>query len=168
MEAIIDRFNSLPRKERSPSGMVANHWHFSIRQVPLEPPGELLFLTNPASHFVHTEGPLPPPNSSDSEETRAVAIAFLLVKAFASGLGGSAPEGRTSETLSVGRPWSWSTTTNAKAREMETALRTLGVTEELLHVETASEETNKGADEDWDDLFQKLSSFVSGRPVPGV
>ena len=165
MEAIISRFNSMPRNERSPSGMVANHWHFSIRHVPLEPPADLLFLINPASHFVHTEGPLPSATPGQNDEARAVAQAFLLVKAFASGLGGSAPDGRTKEALSVGRPWSWSTRTEAEAKEMETALKTLGVTGELLHVEVASQEINTEADEDWAGFYRQLSDAVSG---PGV
>lgn len=162
MDTIISRFNSLPRKELSPSGIVKNHWHFSIRRVPLEPEGDVLFIVNPESHFVHTEGQIPPPQPGESEEARAVALAFLLVKAFASGLGGSTPGGTTEESLSIGRPWSWNTSTEEEARKMQAALSTLGINEECKHVGTASEEENRTANEDWQVFFSRLSDMFAG------
>ncbi|KAL9622519.1 MAG: hypothetical protein Q9160_003195 [Pyrenula sp. 1 TL-2023] len=162
MDAIISRFNSLPRKELSPSGLVKNHWHFSIRHVPLEPQGDVLFIVNPESHFVHTEGRIPPPQPGESEEARAVAIAFLLVKAFASGLGGSAPGGTTEDSLSIGRPWSWNTLTGEDARKMEAALSTLGINGDSTDVGTASEAENRTANEDWESFFSRLSDMFAG------
>lgn len=159
MDSIISSFNTLPRKELSPSGLVRNHWHFSVRHVPLEPPGDILFIINPESHFVHAEGQIPPPQPDESAEARDVAIGFLLVKAFASGLSGSTPDGTAPrESPLIGRPWSWSTTTELEAKKMQSALNTLGVADDSVKVGIASAAENRTADENWDQFVKELSS----------
>ncbi|KIM41576.1 hypothetical protein M413DRAFT_445548 [Hebeloma cylindrosporum] len=53
---LVKAFNSLPRKEKTPSGLVPNEWHFDIRYVHLEPtPSHVLVFVQPQSQLIHME-----------------------------------------------------------------------------------------------------------------
>ncbi|KAI9739053.1 MAG: hypothetical protein M1834_007265 [Cirrosporium novae-zelandiae] len=163
MEAVISSFNSLPRKETVPSGIAPNHWHFSMRHVPLDPPGDVVFILNPTVRFCHVEGPLKVagPGTAQDEENRAIAKAFFLVKAFANGLGGI--PGVKEPKKEVGRPWSWCTDTKEEAERIQRALKVLGVQGESLTVDVAPAEENKIADQEWEKFFTQLKGSVEGK-----
>ena len=122
MASAVQTFNALPRQQLAPSGAVPNHWHFSIRHVQLEPPGDLVFLLNPAARYIHVEGPAPI-SSLSSVPAQAELIAPLLLKAFNNGLG--SPE------VMKQAPWTWSTTSPELASAVSVRLKELGVKKEL-------------------------------------
>ena len=149
-ESDIKTFNSLPRQKLSPSGAVANHWHFSVRHVPLEPPGDLLYILNPAARYVHVEGPAQI-LSLQTAAAQAEVVAPLLIKAFNGGLGdASAPH------LA---PYTWSTTGAELARAVEARLRQAGVKEEASQIGTGSAEEERVASEEWDRFMGQLKSL---------
>jgi hypothetical protein len=159
--ALVSSFNSLPRRELSPSGAVPNHWHFSIRHVPLHPPGNVLFILNPHARYVHVEGRLPDSipnpssgsnNASSLSPEAALTVAALLVKAFV-----------LSESLApCARPWSWATGDEGLARVVGEALRGIGVEGELREVGVAGAGENGVAEEEWARFRGQLERMVGG------
>lgn len=134
----------------APSGLVPNTWIFTIRHVPLNPPGDLIMIVNPAARFIHCEGPVQLASLSPKE--KATVITPLLLKAFNNGLG--VEDGpRVS-------PWKWSSNDSDIAREVGLALKELGVKEELCVVSDATEKDKRVADEVWQDLFRTLTSSM--------
>ena len=160
IDSLVPTFNALPRNRNAPSGMVPNHYHFSIRQVPLTPPGRVVFIILPAARYVHVEGPLPPDDNSASSSVKATTIAILLLKAFNGGL--SAGEEIKAAGLQVGRPWSWVCNDAEMAGAVGEVLRGMGVTAPE-GVGVAKEEENSIADEEWGRFFGKLQTAVHGR-----
>ena len=148
MASEVQTFNSLPRQKLAPSGAVPNHWHFSIRHVPLEPPGDLLFILNPKARYVHVEGPATI-LSLKSPTAQAQVVAPLLLKAFNHGLGSD------SEAPKIA-PWTWSTTDPELARALEARLKDLGVREDVRKVGTSNAEENKVAGEEWESFMDQL------------
>ena len=153
---LISNFNNLLRTPRSPSGMVPNHWHISIRHVPLNPPGDLVFIVNPEAHYVHTEGhiqtvegQIPGHTLNPKSLITLQVIAKLIMKAFVQGMGAG--------TAMARQPWSWSTNDVDFARRITKVMRDLGVQEEaLLNMSVADAEVNKSVDGDWDNLRKTL------------
>jgi len=150
---LVSTFNALPRNKVSPSGSVPNHWHISLRQVPLDPPGHLLFIISPASRYVHVEGPLPPDYSTASTEVKATAVSMLLLKAFNDGLGAGGEGG------SIGRPWSWACEDAELAGAVGEMLRGMGVVAPK-GVGVAEKEENVIADGEWRGFFERLNNQV--------
>lgn len=151
MAVDVETYNSLPRPKLSPSGAVPNHWHFSIRHVPLEPPGDLLFILNPGSRYIHVEGPVPV-LSSQPLAVQANIIAPLLVKAFVSGMGAPSSTPRSA-------PYTWSTTNMELARAVSRKLSELGVKEEITKIGTGEPEEEKVATEEWERFMEQLKSL---------
>ncbi|KAI4252336.1 MAG: hypothetical protein LQ352_004343 [Teloschistes flavicans] len=120
--SLVSSFRALPRRQLVPSGSAPNFWHFSIRQVPLSPPGAVLFLVNPPSEYVHVEGPLPEAFHMESLAIRANIVTLLLLKAFVSGLGNS---------VQMGRPWEWMTDDAEMAGAIGECLRGMGIRDGL-------------------------------------
>ena len=147
-ESDVQAFNSLPRQKLSPSGAVPNHWHFSVRHVPLEPPGDLLFIVNPGARYVHVEGPAPILTLTTPAKQAEVVVP-LLVKAFNGGLG---------DAFNLA-PWSWSTTSAELARAVGARLRQAGVREEAAQVGTGGADEEKVASEEWDRFMGQLKSL---------
>lgn len=147
----VATFNQLPRNPLSPSGLVSNHWHFSVRHVTLSPPGLMLQIVNPASGYVHVEGPVPLQLQTASVEEKAIVWAALLLKVFA-----NKPD------LFHLRPWSWSTVDEALAHAISEKLREWGVRDGLHAVGIAGEEENKLADESWASIFARLQGMSTG------
>lgn len=156
MASAVQTFNALPRQEKAPSGAVPNHWHFSVRHVQLEPPGDLVFLLNPAARYIHVEGPATI-SSLSSAPAQAEIIAPLLLKAFNNGLG--VPE------MTKQAPWSWSTTTPELANAVGAKLRDLGVKKELVKVGAGKTEEEKIADEEWERFLGQLKFLHLGTPT---
>ncbi len=155
--ALVSTFNALPRNQLSPSGTVPNHWHMSVRQVPLQPPGQVLFLISPAARYVHVEGPLPPTYASATTEVKATIWSMLLLKAFNEGLGASEEVKRAGATM--GRPWSWVCNDAEMAGAVGEMLRSIGVLAPE-GVGVAGDEENRIADEEWRRFFGKLHNTV--------
>lgn len=153
--ALVTTFNALPSNKLAPSGSVPNHWHFSIRHVPLNPPGYLLYIIQPDSHYVHVEGPMPATASSASTEVKATIYATLLLKAFNSGLGGAPEQG----AATLGRPWSWACNDAEVAGAVGETLRGWGVSAPE-GVGVAEEAENKIADDEWRRFFGTLHHQV--------
>jgi hypothetical protein len=147
----VKTFNKLPRTKLATSTVVANDWIFTIRHVDIEPEADLLMLVNPGSRFSHCEGPvhLDKLNYRD----KGGVVAHLLLKAFNSAMGDpDAPK------LA---PWTWATNDAELAKEVEVALRILGVLDELCTVGIADTGAKKVADEQWHDLISTIKKSVA-------
>ena len=153
---LVADFNALSRKELSPSGSVRNHWHFSIRHVPIPPAGDLLFIINPEARYVHTEGPARLLPLSTAAE-RAALVVPMLLKAFTSDMAAG-----LSPAPQLGAPWTWSTNDAQLATAVEARLRELGVREELQKVQIGNEDEDHISDEEWPNLLGRLP----GAPRP--
>lgn len=155
--SLVSTFNALPRNQLSPSGTVPNHWHISLRQVPLQPPGQVLFLINPAARYVHVEGPLPPDYTSATTQVKATIWGMLLLNAFNKSLGATEEEKRAGAV--VGRPWSWVSNDAEMAGAVGEMLRSIGVLAPE-GVGLAGDEENAIADEEWRRFFGKLHNSL--------
>jgi splicing suppressor protein 51 len=162
---LVASFNALPRKQLAPSGSVRNHWHFSIRHVPIPPAGDLLFIINPEARYVHTEGPaqlLPLATAAE----RAALVVPMLLKAFLSGMA----EG-LSPAPSVSAPWTWATNDTELAMAVEARLKELGVREELRSVQVGKDDEDRISDEEWPNLLGRLPGApgaTGGRRAPNT
>jgi len=150
-------FNKLPRKRLTPSGAVPNHWHFSVCHVPISPPGDVLFLLNPAARFVHVAGRLPSASDTETSKLRVVILAISLLMAFNRDMG-NAPQ---TEMPPTGRPWSWATNDAQLAGAVGEALSSMGVEGPLVHVQVSGVEENGIADEEWRNFLRTLEQTVA-------
>ncbi|EWC46346.1 hypothetical protein DRE_04517 [Drechslerella stenobrocha 248] len=175
LPALVAAFNSIPHTELVPSGAGANNWHFAIRHIPLPPPGDVLFLVNPASHFVHAEGPIaypvdpqsspthpssspspqPPTTSDGASVLNPPASASLPPQVKAEGilpllLHSFVNRFRIADrSVPAFGPWSWSTNDAELADAVSTAMKAAGVREELCVVGVGSAAENEDAQVDW-------------------
>ena len=153
---IVRAFNALPRNPRAPSGTVPNNWHISIRPVPLQPPGHLIFLVQPDSHYVDSQGPIERAmgkalgESIDLEsDATAMIIARLILQSF------------VNRVPSTGRPWSWCTNDEGMAGRVVDVMRRFGIEEALLDMPVVSNEQNASCDEDWERFLDQLRGLVT-------
>ncbi|KAL8811883.1 MAG: hypothetical protein Q9200_001438 [Gallowayella weberi] len=161
---LISNFNALPRPPRLPSGLVPNHWNISIRHVALSPPGDLVFLVQPDSNYVHTEGPIqtvegkPPGHVLNPKSLITLqTIARLIMKAFVEGMGGG-----SALTLA---PWSWKTNDRDFARRIMKVMTDMGVREDLLTMTVADTDELASCDEDWNNLKENMIRQITGGPT---
>ena len=129
-------------------GAVSNHWHFSVRPVDLEPPGDLLFILNPESRHIQMEGPQSILMLSTAE-AQATVIAPLLLKAFNGGM----DVGSDSPKVA---PWSWSTTSQELAKAVSARLQAMGVSKESTKVGVGKVEEERVANEEWERLMKGM------------
>lgn len=155
--SLVSSFRALPRRQLVPSGSAPNFWHFSIRQVPLSPPGAVLFLVNPPSEYVHVEGPLPEAFHMESLAIRANIVTLLLLKAFVSGLGNS---------VQMGRPWEWMTDDAEMAGAIGECLRGMGIRDGLDAVGVIDEESGRSDEEHWTRFLAQLQGTVQAHGEP--
>jgi hypothetical protein len=155
---LVRAFNVLTRPRRAPSGLVPNNWHISIRRVPLEPQGHLVFLVNPESHFINAQGPIEREMGKalgqliDLEsEAATLAIVRLIIQSFIEG--------------GMGQPWSWATNDESFGRRVVGVMRGLGLDEALLNMPVASAQENTSCREDWEGFLKELSSHHRGNNV---
>lgn len=145
MEDTITSFNRLNRSERTPSGLVKNHWYFTIRHVPLHPAGNMVQIINPESRFqVCTDR-----NEILSLPTiaaQADVIVPLLLETFVKGVNRGS-DGRADPNFPPFAPFSWGTRNPNLARAVETKLRALGVRADLCNVLPGTKEQGEVADE---------------------
>lgn len=139
---LIKAFNGLPRSQKTPSGLVDNHWQFAVQHVTLNPPGDLVHLVNPDSRFVHCEGPAQI-LSCTSAIAQADIVLPMLLKAFVTKLGIADPQ-----VPSYG-PWSWGTNDDKLATALEERMKAAGVREELCTIEVGDEKKIAIQQEEW-------------------
>ncbi|KAI4131242.1 MAG: hypothetical protein LQ338_001336 [Usnochroma carphineum] len=163
---LMANFNALPRPPRTPSGLVPNRWNISIRHVALSPPGDLVFLIQPDSHYVHTEGPIqiaegqaPGHKLNPKSLVTLQTIARLIMKAFVSGMG-------TGSAVATSAPYSWSTNEPKFARRIIKVMTDMGVREDLMDMKVAEEAELKICDEGWDRLKESMTQLMRGNGGP--
>jgi hypothetical protein len=160
MDDLVTVFNNLPRFEKTDSG-ISNHWYFCVRHVPLDPPGDLLHLVNPVSHFIHTEGPkqlspaLSPPLQAD-------IIVPLLLQAFVSGIDKHQNIGNTPGVSFKFAPWSWATKNADLAKAIEDKLKVIGVKPELCTVQVGNKADEDASNETWREFQRIMMTMMRG------
>lgn len=158
--AVVQAFNNLTRPEKSPSGR-PNHWHFTIRHVDLDPPGDLVHLVNPNTHFTHCAGPTQI-LSLPSRTVQADAIVPLLLDSFIQGIT-TDPDGNPAPDISAFAPWTWATPDPELAKAIEKKLKEVGVKEELCTVQLGDKEQEHVSEETWTGLMDTLKGVVSSK-----
>ncbi|KAF5329311.1 hypothetical protein D9619_009394 [Psilocybe cf. subviscida] len=160
-QQLVDAFNALPRKEKSPAGAGPNNWHFDVRYISLTPPSHILTLVQPKSGFFHTER-LPvggdaleyfpeTPIEAAHEVAKAVLRAFVDTLGLKTHLGDKAP--------AAFGPWALSTQDKDFAAAVSAEFKRIGVTaRELLTVRIAADMTNKAAQRAFDGFFRQLKT----------
>lgn len=156
MEATVQAFNNLPRPRTTPTGL-PNHWYFTIRHVPLNPPGDLVHLVHPQSEYIHCAGPrqilsLPSPAA------QADVVVSLLLESFVSDMN-KGPNGERLNTP-IFAPWSWGTKDAELARAIEAKLKDIGVRKELCTVQYGSREDENISNESWSGFFSQLTKMT--------
>ena len=156
---LTSSFNALPRPVQTPSGLVPNHWNISIRHVTLFPPGDLVFLVQPDSRYVHSEGPIqivegqvPGHKLNPKSLVTLQTIARLIMKAFVEAMGG----------VSASVPWSWATNDSNFARRIMKVMTDMGIRNDLLNMVVADRDELAICDEAWNDLNQGLTGLARG------
>ncbi|KAL1878221.1 hypothetical protein Daus18300_002138 [Diaporthe australafricana] len=132
MEAVVVKFNGIPRPENTPSGL-PNHWAFCVRRIPLDPTDNVLLVVNMHSGLSLQSRPAQI-LSLRSVSERARVLTPHLLKAFIGGF----------SRLGVGvpriTPWTWATEDPRLAKAVEDILKQIGVKDELCRVGECSQE----------------------------
>lgn len=157
-ERLVNAFNGLPREKTTPSGL-PNHWHFSVRHVPLQPPQDLLHIVHVESGFIHTAGPEDILSLRDVA-SQAEVVVPLLLGAFVSGVH-KTPEGVTIPDKPKFAPWQWSTNDEGLRKAVETKFRAVGVREELCSVDVGTETENEVSTESFFTLLNSIAQKVA-------
>ena len=155
--AVVQAFNNLPRPQTTPTNL-PNHWYFTIRHVDLNPPGDLVHLVNPQSHYIHCAGPtqiLPLP----SPTAKANTIVPLLLDSFIQGIN-TGPDKEPLPDMPAFAPWSWGTKDPELAKAIEKKLKEVGVKKELCTVQLGTKEQEDVSDETWTGFMQTLKERV--------
>ncbi|KAF8898244.1 hypothetical protein CPB84DRAFT_1780696 [Gymnopilus junonius] len=164
LNLLVKEFNSLPRREKAPSGRVSNEWHFDIRYVQIEPtPSHVLVLINPQSQFLHMERlpvGLPADKSGiaffpESGKEAAPEIAKALLHSFVNNL-------RQGQFMAhkpplAFAPWKLTTEDKDVAAEVGKELKRLGISPDALHEIGVS---RKSVNVIMDEAFHKLFATV--------
>lgn len=157
--AVVQAFNNLPRPEKSPSGQVPNHWYFSIRHVDLDPPGDLVHLVQPNSHYIHCAGPTDILGLR-SPAAKADVIVPLLLDSFIQGIS-TDPKGAPEPGVPAYAPWTWATKDPQLAKAIEKRLKEVGVKEELCTVQLGDAEQEGVSDVTWAGFMRSLKSKLN-------
>ena len=165
---LVKAFNSLPRKEKTPSGMVPNEWHFDIRYVHLEPnPSHVLVFVQPQSQFVHMER-LPVGLSSDasgiaffpeSGKEAAPEVAKTILYSFVNNMGNNQMMGSRAPPASA--PWKLTTDDRSLAVAVGNELKRLGVRPDgLCKISVSRPSVNTLADTVFTRVFSRLKQCL--------
>jgi hypothetical protein len=160
---LAQKFNALPRKPKTPSGFVANDWHFDIRFVPLEPnPAHVLFLLQPASNYVHLEylplgsrdGLNRPEFFPESAEEAAQEIARALLHSFVDNMGLHKFQAMPPPPFA---PWALTTEEPGLAKAVGEELESMGVSAKgLLTVSISARNVIADATKAFGNIFQRI------------
>lgn len=154
--AVVQAFNNLSRDKLTPSGLL-NHWHFTIRHVDLDPPGDLVHLVHPFSNFIHCAGPTQI-LSLPSAAAKADVIVPLLLDSFIQGIAISPNE----KPMEAFAPFTWATGDPELVKAIEKRLEEVGVTEELCMVHEGTKEQQDISDATWAGFMDSLKKRASG------
>lgn len=157
LRAIVQAFNDLPQNQTTPGGLL-NHWYFSVRHVPLCPPGDLVHFIHPSSGLTHCEGPRQI-LSLPSLEDQVDVIAPLLLNAFIWGLGGG-PNGERVPKRLLSAPLSWSTKDQTLAVALGKKLQSMGVRQELCSIGWGNGYEDGLADDSWSEILRELGQIA--------
>ncbi|KAL9028990.1 MAG: hypothetical protein Q9196_002719 [Gyalolechia fulgens] len=159
---LIANFNALPRPARSPSERVPNHWNISIRHVSILPPGDLVFIVQPDSEYVHIEGPIqtaegqsPGHILNPKSLVTLQTIARLIMKSFVGSMG--EPNG----VIPASAPYTWSTNEPNFARRIIKVMEDMGVREDLMTMDVANADELAICDRAWAGLKESMDSLVT-------
>lgn len=172
---LVKEFNSLPRREKAPSGRVPNDWHFDIRYVQIEPtPSHILVLINPHSQFLHMERlpvGLPAGQSGiaffpESGKEAAPEVAKALLHAFVNKLGQGQVMGIHAPPAFA--PWKLTTEDKDLATEIGKEFKRLGVSPDELHkIGVSRMSVNRITDEAFHKLFANLKNTIGLSGIAG-
>jgi hypothetical protein len=171
---LVKAFNSLPRKEKTPSGMVPNEWHFDIRYIHLEPPSHALVLFQPQSQFVHMERlPLGLPHDSsgvvffpESGKEAAPEAAKTILHSFVNNMGNKVMMG--SRAPPPFAPWKLTTEDRSLAVAVGNELKRLGVSsDDVCKVRVSRPSVNVLAQSIFTSVFSKLKQSLFPDPIVG-
>ncbi|CZT49523.1 uncharacterized protein RSE6_10384 [Rhynchosporium secalis] len=149
---LVQAFNALPRAVKTPSGLVDNHWHFAVRHVTLEPPGDILHIVNPGSRYSISSEGAAQILSCESVAERADIVLPILLKLFTS-MKESARDDRFA-------PWSWGTDDVNFATALEDRLKLAAVRKELCHIRVGDEASSEIALDVWETVVKQLKKMT--------
>lgn len=160
MAALVEAFNQINRPKKTPSG-AANHWHFIVRHVPFNPPGDLVQIVHPESHFIHCS---PPAEilSLDTPAAQASVVVPLLLQSFVRGVD-AGPNGEPLPDIPSFAPWSWSTHDPALSAAVTAELTVLKVRQELRNVSISNPNQDAVADESWAGFIEKVMEVTGAK-----
>ena len=150
---LIRDFNNLPRSEYAPSGEAAdapNRSHISLRNIPSDPPSNVLFIISPPSRTVQYIEALPPDSVSGSIALKAGVWSLLLLKAWT----------QTENGPPKVRPWTWDCNDAEMAGALSETFRGIGV-QEPSSVGVGAKDDNEIADEAWECFIENLIQYQS-------
>ncbi len=152
--ALARAFNNLTLAETTPTGL-PNGWHLSVRHVPMNPAGDMVFLVHPQSEYICSEGPA---NISclPTSDTQANVAVPLLLNRFVKGVH-TGPTGEPLPNMPVVAPARLCTNDSELARAIERKFIALGIRQELCTIHAGTVEENETSDKGW---RRTLSSLV--------
>jgi len=150
---LVKAFNSLPRSQKAPSGLVGNHWQFAVQHVTLNPPSDLVHLVNPDSRFTHCEYSAQILSCMSANDQADIVLPMLL-KAFVTKLGA------TGSQVPSFAPWSWGTNDGNLATALQERMKAVGVRKELCSIEFGNEKNIAIQQEAWVRFFGILEEKV--------
>lgn len=160
MDDIVRSFNRLIRQRTTPGGL-PNHWVFGVRQVPLQPPGDVVVAVHPLSNFILLSG-LGQILSSSNVSDKAQALLPLLLDAFVRG----AP-GRQPTDFPPFAPWTWAAEDPELAKPLEKCLSQHGFVNELCWIRTCSDDDKNILQDVWSRGYQTMTTLI-GRGIPST
>ena len=170
---LVKAFNSLPRKEKTASGMVPNEWHFDIRYVHLEPnPSHALVFVQPQSQFIHMERlPVGLPHDAsgivffpESGKEAAPEAAKTILYSFVNNMGNNQMMG--SRAPPAFAPWKLTTDDRSLAVAVGNELKRLGVRPDALcKIGVSRPSVNRLADTVFTRVFSRMKQYLFSDPT---
>lgn len=148
LEATVRLFNDLPRPQTVLSSQ-PNHWIFTVRRVPTNPPSDLVLVDHSHSHCFLQAGPLQDVLSLTPAEKAKIVVPLLLVAYLK---GHHDYDNKLMHGFSPGAPWTWSTDDPEFALAVEAQLEQFGVTSQLCRVGLVCKRVEMYMDEIWSEL----------------
>ncbi|WEW54634.1 hypothetical protein PRK78_000054 [Emydomyces testavorans] len=143
---LVDKFNALTRPMLT-SFHLPNHYHFTVKPLPLNVPGEGVYLVNPYNGHDHFEGRTRITALSPAEQAKIIVP--LLLESFVTRFDTPGPIYEMHKVRTAWAPWSWSTTDATLALAVSARLRALGVRSELHKVLVSDFDQVQTAEAQW-------------------
>ncbi|KAH9485658.1 hypothetical protein JR316_0002568 [Psilocybe cubensis] len=162
---LVEAFNALPRRAKTPSGRVSNEWHFDIRYIQMEPgPSHVVYFIQPQSQFTHMER-LPVGLASnqsglvffpETAKDAAPVLAKGILHAFINNMGMNDKRMYPNAPAPYA-PWKLSTNDKSLAAAVGNELKRLGVRPEALcTIGISGQSTTRLAQESFARFFETL------------